>query len=100
MPRKCSTPTDWCFLNLLDFIPLKHTWVQLIDWRLSIVFAAGAIQLVERQLHDGVLAAAAGAVVATGVTPAKLNPLLRPLMSVVQRHPQVGAHFASPLQGP
>jgi len=49
--------------------------------------AVGAIRLAQAQLHDGVLAAAAGAVVATGVLPGKLNALIRPLMSTLQRNP-------------
>jgi TATA-binding protein-associated factor len=54
----------------------------------QVLASAGAIQLAERQLHDGVLGAAAGATIASGEIPSKLNPLIRPLMSVIQRHSQ------------
>jgi hypothetical protein len=60
---------------------------RLRDRREATLAAVGAIRLAQAQLHDGVLSAAAGAVVATGVLPGKLNALIRPLMSTLQRNP-------------
>jgi len=49
-----------------------------------VLSVAGAIRLAEAQLHDGVLTAVAGALIATGEAPAKLNPYIRPLMNAIQ----------------